>query len=202
VTGDEWSRFVHAFRRPAAWASVVVLSGSLPPGIPDDAYGQLVRDARHGGARTIVDADGTALARSLSARPEVVKPNGAELVAATGVADTDAAIDAVLGAGAGAVVATFGADGVRARTSEGAWRAWLDRPVGGVNPTGAGDAVAAALAAGLEDGRDWPSMLADAIAWSAAAIAAPLAGDVDASVVQGLRPFVRVEATDAARPRG
>jgi tagatose 6-phosphate kinase len=72
--------------------------------------------------------------------------------------------------------------------------------VGGVNPTGAGDAVAAALAAGIEDGRDWPSMLADAIAWSAAAVVASLAGDVDAVTIDGLRPYVRVEATDAARP--
>jgi tagatose 6-phosphate kinase len=168
------------------------MSGSLPPGGPEDAYAQVVRTARGVGMRTIVDADDVALACSLAASPDVAKPNAAELRAATGLDDPDAAMRSMLRAGAGAVVATFGAAGIRALTAEGVWSAALGRPVVGVNPTGAGDAVAAALAAGLEDGRDWPSMLGDAVAWSAAAVAAPLAGDLDASVLDEARSSVRV----------
>jgi fructose-1-phosphate kinase PfkB-like protein len=79
-------------------------------------------------------------------------------------------------------------------TRDGTWSARLDEGIPGVNPTGAGDAVAAALAAGLEDGHDWPAVLADAIAWSAAAVVAPVAGDLDAGVLAAIRPSVRVEA--------
>lgn len=192
VTQDEWRAFLDAYARSAAAARVVVLSGSLPPSVPEDAYGRLARLARDSGVRTIVDADGRALARSLEGSPDVVKPNAAELRAASGLDDADAAMRSMLGAGAGAVVATFGADGIRALTPEGAWSAGIREPVEGVNPTGAGDAVAAALAAGLEDGRDWPSMLSDAVAWSAAAVAAPLAGDLDAHVLGEVRPFLHV----------
>ncbi|MBX3030633.1 MAG: hexose kinase [Chloroflexi bacterium] len=194
VTDEEWQRFLVHFRSLAARARVVVCSGSLPPGVPETAYDLLVRIARDEDARTIVDADGMPLARSLEAGPDIVKPNGAELVASTGLADEARAMRWMQGAGAGAVVATFGPEGIRALTVDGAWTARLDRPIAGVNPTGAGDAVAAALAAGLEDGRDWPSMLRDAVTWSAAAVTAPLAGDLDALTLDRVRSSVRVEA--------
>jgi len=192
VTQDEWRAFLGAYARSAATARVVVLSGSLPRGVPEGAYGRLAGLARESGVRTIVDADGRALARSLEASPDVVKPNVAELRAATGLDDAGAAMRSMRETGARNVVATFGAEGIRALTAEGAWTARLARPITGVNPTGAGDAVAAALAAGLEDDRDWPSMLEEAVAWSAAAVAAPLAGDLDAHVLGEVRPFVHV----------
>lgn len=194
VTDDEWRGLLAQCARSLAAASVMVISGSLPPGTPPDAYGQLARAAHVAGVRVIVDADGGALARSLDAAPDVVKPNAAELRAATGLDDASAAMRSLLDAGAGAVVATFGAQGIRALAMEGAWSAGLARPVVVVNPTGAGDAVAAALAAGLEDGRDWASMLGDAVAWSAAAVATPLAGDLDAKALAEVRAAVRVVA--------
>jgi tagatose 6-phosphate kinase len=193
--GDaEWQAFLDGYARFASLASVVVLSGSVPPGVPEDAYARLTTTARESGARVVVDADGAALLRSLEAAPDVAKPNGAELRAATGLDDTGAAMRSLRDAGAAAVVATFGPDGIRALTADGAWSARLDRAITGVNPTGAGDAVAAALAAGLEDGRDWPGMLTDAVAWSAAAVAAPLAGDLDAGVLADVRSSVRLDA--------
>ncbi|MFC7613344.1 hypothetical protein ACFQV2_06690 [Actinokineospora soli] len=41
------------------------------------------------------------------------------------------------------------------------------------NPTGAGDAAVAALADGMARGTAWPDRLRAAVAWSAAAVAAP-----------------------------
>ena len=69
--------------RPA----VVVVSGSLPPGVPADACGRVVAAARAGGARTVVDTSGPALLEALAAGPDVVKPNREELAAATGERD-------------------------------------------------------------------------------------------------------------------
>jgi tagatose 6-phosphate kinase len=190
----EWQAFLAKYGRFAALASVIVCSGSLPPGVPEDAYGQLALLARQAAAVVIVDADGVALARSLEGAPDVVKPNEAELRAASGQDDPATAMQALRSAGAGAVVATFGAAGMRALTRDGAWSARLERSMAGVNPTGAGDAVAAAISTGLEDGRDWPSILGDAVAWSAAAVAAPFAGDLDPAVLADARSSVRVMA--------
>ena len=68
----------------------------------------------------------------------------------------------------------------------------LPQPLTG-NPTGAGDACVAALAAGLLNPLPWPELLADAVACSAAAVASPVAGAVDPDRVRRLRADVVVE---------
>ena len=58
--------------------SHLVLSGSLPPGAPLDVYAQWIRQGRHRGIPTVLDASGTGLRRGLSARPWLIKPNRQE----------------------------------------------------------------------------------------------------------------------------
>lgn len=61
------------------------------------------------------------------------------------------------------------------------------------NPTGAGDACVAALARGLLLDTAWPELLRDAVALSAAAVAAPVAGSVDLDLYRELLPDIIVE---------
>lgn len=72
--------------RDATW---VVLCGSLPRGVPDDFYAELVTVLRGVGARLAVDTSDAPLA-ALAARfpgsaPDLVKPNGEELGQLVGV---------------------------------------------------------------------------------------------------------------------
>ncbi|SCD39904.1 tagatose 6-phosphate kinase, partial [Streptomyces sp. SolWspMP-sol7th] len=60
------------------------------------------------------------------------------------------------------------------------------------NPTGAGDAVVAALLAGLADAEPWPARLAHATALAAAAVASPVAGEFDARAYARLQGEVKV----------
>ena len=85
----EWQGFLAAYARFVPRASVVVMSGSLPPGVPEDAYAELCRVARGSSARVIVDADGRALARSLEQAPDVVKPNSADCLLYTSPSPRD-----------------------------------------------------------------------------------------------------------------
>ena len=78
-------------------------------------------------------------------------------------------------------------------TPQGVWRASPPERVAG-NPTGAGDAAVAALTAGLVDGRAWPERLADAVALSAAAVGAPVAGGFDHELYRRLRDRVEADA--------
>jgi tagatose 6-phosphate kinase len=198
VSTAEWDTFVGHFRRCLERASGVVLAGSLPPGLADGSYAELISIAREAGTGVVLDTDGSALRMGLLAGPTVVKPNRAELSAVTaspvsGIADALAAARSLRDGGATAVVATLGADGLVASTVDGHWHARLPMPLSG-NPTGAGDACAAALAAGLLRGKPkWPELLADAVAWSAAAVVAPAAGVVDPDRIRQLRPAVAVE---------
>ena len=159
-----------------------MLSGSLPPGVPAEAYAELIRLAAAGGVPAVLDTSGEALRRGAAAGPAVVKPNLAELEATVGravPADPSAvagAADELRSHGAEAVVVSLGADGLLAVTGDGTWLAAPARAAG--NPTGAGDAAVAGLARGLALGRPWPERLRHAAALGAAAVAAPVAGVV------------------------
>lgn len=61
-------------RRGDLW----VLSGSLPPDVPDDFYEKLITLFHERGARAYLDASGKALKLGCQARPHLVKPNAYE----------------------------------------------------------------------------------------------------------------------------
>lgn len=67
----------------------------------------------------------------------------------------------------------------------GRWRARPARLLRG-NPTGAGDALVAALALGLARGHSLPEMLRAGIGASAAAVLAPVAGEIDLAAAREL----------------
>jgi fructose-1-phosphate kinase PfkB-like protein len=146
------------------------------------------------GARVIVDAVGAALRGALRCGPELVAPNRAELARATGTQGVAAGVAALRELGARDVLVSCGADGLVLMAEEGSrWQARLPAPLSG-NPTGAGDALVAALAAGLASGSTWRLMVQDAVTWSAAAVLQPIAGEIDPDDVARLAPQVLVEA--------
>jgi tagatose 6-phosphate kinase len=197
VTDAEWAALLRDVDEELARARALVLSGSLPPGVPPDAYAVLGARAARSGVPVVLDADGDALRLGLSGRPEVVKPNREELASVAGTADVREGAARLRGLGARSVVASLGAEGLLAMTEEGCWRARPAQPAAG-NPTGAGDAAVAALALGLVRGSTWPDRLAEAVALSAAAVSAPLAGSFDDEAYRRQRAAVTVEALPMA----
>jgi tagatose 6-phosphate kinase len=186
VGADEFGEFRVQYEKALAGSAAVVLSGSLPPGLPDGTYAALTELAAAAGVPAVLDAHGAALRLGAAAGPAIVKPNLAELEAlaghplsAAGRADDTAvagAAGALRAAGAQAVVASLGAQGLLAVTGEGSWTARPPAAVAG-NATGAGDAVTAALAYGLVAGWPWEQRLRHAVALGTAAAAAPAAGE-------------------------
>lgn len=59
--------------------AIVIFSGSLPPGAPDDIYKQWIDICHSKNATTILDTSGSALLEGLKAVPYMVKPNLREL---------------------------------------------------------------------------------------------------------------------------
>ena len=57
----------------------VVLAGSVPKTVPDDAYERILRRIEWRDVRTVVDATGNLLLRCLAFRPFLIKPNRQEL---------------------------------------------------------------------------------------------------------------------------
>lgn len=193
------TRFSEQVVMAAQHASVLTINGSLPPGFPPALIGDLVREAQRLGCRVIVDSAPEVLPIAAAAGADLVKPNAHELAAATGENDPARAAGQLLDAGAQAVLASLGGDGMLLLTAGDRvpLRARLRTPLRG-NPTGAGDAAVAALAAGFDTAfpasrADWAELLRTAVAWSAAAVLEPMAGTVHPSYVDLL---TQVEITE------
>lgn len=152
----------------------VVAAGSLPPGTDPALLAGLGTALRAVGVRYAVDSSGTPFALALDAGPDLVKPNREELAEASGlpvrtVGEAVTAARSLLARGAGAVLASLGADGAVLVEGDQAWygEAAVDSPVSAV---GAGDATLAGFLAG---GGAGPEALREALAWGAAAVQLP-----------------------------
>lgn len=175
---------------------VMVFSGSLPPGVPDDLYARAIALAARAGVKTVLDAAGAPLRLGIAARPDLVKPNRAE---AEELLDARLSNDAELLAaakelcerGAQSAVISVGSAGAVYAAAEGSWRA---RPPQIVprNTVGAGDAMVASLACSLMRDVPPPEALRLATALGSATAASdaslPPTGDFEA-----LLPRVSVE---------
>ena len=200
---DAADQLVARIQSRLADATGVVISGSLPGGIAPGLPARIALAATEAGLPVICDIDGAAMELVARSVPGVVLvPNSDELQRLAGSplpnpADVVAAGSRLRAQGVGAVVATRGAGGMIAVTEDEAWHAALPEPLPG-NPTGAGDAAAAAIMAHLaEPGPiDWSALLTDAVATSAAAVARPVAGEIDLALRDQLLGTVRIEKLD------
>jgi 1-phosphofructokinase family hexose kinase len=188
-----WPEFVDAASRlfrPGTWLTI---SGSMPRGLPEGGYRDLVAEARAAGMRVALDAEGEALRLALETGPEIVKVNVTEALGLLGVPvgereDVLAACRKLreLAGGAGhAGIVTRGADGVTVAAPDGAGYEGVlfER---GRYPVGSGDAFLAGLVVALERDEPWPAALRLALGAAAANAAVPGAGTLDASRVVDL----------------
>ncbi|MGB6887436.1 MAG: 1-phosphofructokinase family hexose kinase, partial [Mycobacterium sp.] len=154
---DALTRAVLECAQSAQW---VVLSGSLPPGMPEGWYADMVAALRPYPSKVAVDTSESplaALAHHLDrAAPDLIKPNAEELAGLAGVtaqslesavARGDAgpvviAAQRLIARGVGAVLTTLGAAGAVLVTANGAWLA-TPPPITPRSTVGAGDSALA-----------------------------------------------------------
>jgi 1-phosphofructokinase len=195
LSARERDGLLNAVEAQLSAATGLVCAGSLPAGLPTAWYGEVVELARRRGVFVAVDSSGAPLADSLSAKPDLVKPNVHELAELTGrlprtLGDVIDAAQEVRNRGAGAVLASLGADGAALVDGDGAL--WGHAPVDRVVSTvGAGDAM---LAGYLSCRLSRTDALATALQWGAAAVAhegtlfSPSAFGIPATVTNDIDP--------------
>jgi len=154
IESEQREMLVKKFDSSLAGSLVVVLVGSLPPGLEEDFYAFLVKRAKAKGVHTVLDASGPAARCALEAGPTLAKPNRVEFSQFTGKAWDPRALDECL--------EFFGSKGVRyGVVSLGAKGAYLfaDEQVMHCEPpevevvssVGAGDVLVAGLAFDLAE---------------------------------------------------
>jgi 1-phosphofructokinase family hexose kinase len=181
-----WVELMHAALarpRPGGWLTI---SGSMPRGVPDDGYRDLIDEARAAGVRVALDSEGPRLAAAVPAGPDVVKVNVAEAGALLGVptarADDSLAaaskIRAMAGGDGHAGIVTRGADGVMLAAPDGTlYEGALY--VRGRYPVASGDAFLAGLVTALDRGEAWERALRLALGAAAANAEMPGAARLD-----------------------
>ena len=149
-----------------------VLAGSLPPGVPDSFYAQIITILNEHQAISILDTTGESLRLGCEAKPFLVKPNAEETQKLTGLpVDTTSqiAIAAVelRKLGAQNVVISLGKKGALLQTADCTWLIHSPK-IKEKNPIGAGDSMVGGLVWALSQG--YP--LKESLGWGAASGAA------------------------------
>lgn len=141
---------ITALAEPGRW---FVLSGSVPPGLPEDIYATMIESIHGKGGHVLLDTSGGPLRRALASRPEVIKPNAEELSelarrALGSPGAVRAAAEPLLDQGVQRVVVSMGADGAVFVERE---RALLARPpfVTVRSTVGAGDAMVGGIVSAM-----------------------------------------------------
>jgi tagatose 6-phosphate kinase len=183
----------------AAESRIVILSGSIPQGLPADLYADLIRIAASHGADVFLDASGAPLARGLEAYPQFIKPNEDEILpwmSGTGEHAAATALYALMDKGISHVVVTLGAHGALAGIRGRLFRVRIPR-IEAVNTVGCGDAFVAGFAYAYA--RDWTAeqSLRHAAAAGCANALSPIAGDVRMNDHERLAQQVMVEAWES-----
>lgn len=188
----EWDAFIRLCTQAMRPEGVLICSGSLPPGAPEDSYARLSHYGRHVGLRTIVDASGPALAATVESGDGLVTPN---LTEAEGLVfgPTEHSVDGTEGSeerardaanrlvslGAPQAVVTAGAAGAAfAQEGPRGARGWVAAPRVRVdNAIGAGDAFACGLAMALGAGARLDDAVSNGVHVAAEFLTAPRGGD-------------------------
>ncbi|WP_214468113.1 1-phosphofructokinase [Microbacterium flavescens] len=185
LSGADAAAVVSAVVDASSAARWLVLAGSLPPGVDDNFYVDVisaVREAHGTDAPLIaVDTSGPALAAVVErGRPDLIKPNDDELAELAGVALTDggaaaAVVDvarALVPSRVAAALVTLGAAGAVLVTADAAWSA-APPAVRVVSTVGAGDSSLAGYVLAEAAGATPEERLRQAVRYGAAAASLP-----------------------------
>jgi 1-phosphofructokinase len=175
VEPTRWDAFKKAFPAFLKGLELLVLSGSVPPGIAPDAYRTLIEMASSQGVPTILDAEGDLLREGLKAHPLLIKPNLHEFVSTFRLQDirrqsvVDEARTLIKKGCCSSICITLGEEGAMLFDAKGAW--YCACPSFPVKCTqGAGDSVVAGLCKAMVEKKGEVEMLRSGVAMASGTI--------------------------------
>ena len=151
--------------------NLVVLAGSLPRGVPEDFYAQLIAKLQGKGVKVVLDTSGISLMKSLEAKPYLIKPNLDELEKLINkpLKDTDEVISAAKKLhqqGIEIIVVSLGGEGSIVVSDAGVLKIKAPK-IEVASSVGAGDTLVGAISLKLSQGKS----LKEAIHYATAASA-------------------------------
>jgi 6-phosphofructokinase 2 len=174
----EWEQFLVELSMTNPPPDYVVVSGSLPPGVPPDFFARVAQIGKEKGTKTIVDVSGEALKEALKAGVYLIKPNFREfrqLVGAENMEESQIKAEAQKIVEKGwceVLVISLGAAGVLAVSKDFAEHI---RPptVPIISKVGAGDSMVAGITLSLARGKPLKEAILFGVAAGTAAVMTP-----------------------------
>lgn len=179
---------------------VVIISGSLPPGVSPEFYRKMTELAKSEGSRVIMDTDGDALRVGIRGFPDIIKPNVHELSRLVGrdlkeIRQVMKAAQDVREQGVEMVLVSMGAQGILLAAEE---EQYLATPpaVKVENTIGAGDSAVAGFVYGMVQGKSLKESLVCAVAAGTATTLKPGTALCEKEDFVKLVPEITVRAYD------
>lgn len=157
---------------------ILVASGSLPPGLPDNFYSEIGKVARELNAMYILDTSGKALKEGVNAGVYLLKPNLSELSSLAGVESAemeqvdDIARGLISDETCKAVAVSLGPRGAMLVTAD-VCEHIPSPPVHKKSVVGAGDSMVAGMVLKLAEGKDMKEVIRYGVAAGTAATITP-----------------------------
>lgn len=200
VTESELELFREKLMYLAPGADICVIAGSMPRGIDQELYAELVTGLRKAGVVTLVDAEGDVMSQALRAEPDMIAPNQneAEEIVGREFGDGDDLSTAP------AELRSLGARDAVVTTSDGCWATLAEEPdvtlhvrapeLDPITTVGSGDALVAGLVSARYIGLSGHEALRYAVACGAESTQHFGAGTLDRAAVDHLVDRVEIDA--------
>jgi 6-phosphofructokinase 2 len=177
---------------------MVIISGSIPPGVHPKIYRKLIEIAKGRNAKIILDADGEALSEGTQGMPDLIKPNVHELGRLVGAElreldDIVSAARSIQKRGIATVLVSMGARGLVLIGEKENYHA-SHPEVEVKNTIGAGDSAIAGFVYGLIEGKSPKEALVYAVAAGTATTLTPGTALCCKDDFMRLMPAVKVRA--------
>ena len=197
VTQEDIGRFLSDFSARLPEADVVTISGSVPQGVPEDFYCELIRLCRTAGVPVLVDTSGSRLIAAVKEKPVFIKPNEDEIAQLTGhyILSRGEAVQALTelhGSGIPYVVLSMGEEGALLACDQGVFHG---RPpkITPRNTVGCGDSMVAGFAVGFARRLPIEETFRMALVVSAANALSLFTGDFNPADYDRLYPDIQIE---------
>lgn len=197
IEPEKLTEMVEMVTRHAENSDYLVLSGSLPPGCPDDYYRTLIGAVEGLGCRCVLDADGERLRYGLEAKPFMIKPNRFELETMAGrslesISEIRNVARGYIDMGVEVVAVSLGEEGAMIlRGDDALYAPRLNIEV--KSTVGAGDSMVAGLVAGFMGDNELEDVFRMGIACATARCMTEGFRVVDKTVYKALTDMVKIE---------
>ncbi len=197
VTPEDVGRFLADFDACLPGADVVTVSGSVPQGVPDGLYGELIRRCHAAGIPVLLDTSGSRLAEAVKEKPDFIKPNEDEIAQLTGQPFTGAdgalrSLASLHGSGIPFTVLSMGGEGALLVCDRGVFRGQPPR-ITPRNTVGCGDSMVAGFAVGFARRLPVEETFRMALAVSAASALSLFTGAFDPADYERLLPEISIQ---------